>query len=1338
MKLMALNVNKSFISDTKLSTVKTIIKRENIDVFGIIEPTCSKSEPTPNITGYTAVSIDEHRLIVYIKDKLVKELKWHRNIKNNGGSACPTETPTIILEGKNTIMVFIYSEFSEDKLKNLDNVPLNGKQKQKKKKLDALERLKEPERLAKFERTINYLSSIDKSKNLIVMGDVNYRYKTPHAARAVEIIRSYGLHNWIEKPTRITKSSSTIIDWCFTKGLAPATYLREGPGDHKAVIANLWHKRDWNDEIFKNMEYKYVDKYIWSPYTEDEMEADPIESYKDNTILGKNCRLIKYLEYYREHFCTKKVRVPTGNECPQWMTTNVVDKYNKWQNAKGRDRSWKKSCFLAAMTGARRNYFRKERRKAGHPWEKQEIKPISQLDEDKDFLPNGKTTSEPEMAGAFREKFLTQVMDTVKAAGDTENMEEVINISREKYSNLEEWSIPETCEEEVNDMLAKLTNSTAKSVDGIPMVMFKHARNHISETLAQIINISIKEGHWIQDWREAFGVPLWKNKPENLRTDIKKYRLIVLSHAVGKLVARYVRIKMEKQIEDLNIFPDSMYGFRAGRDCGGCIRRVTDYMKKATAERNKFMIIALDFSSAFDLLPHRLIVGTLKAMKASDIALQWVEEFLRDRQIKIRLGSARSGEWSPGEGKRGSGQGESISPLFWNIAMVTLINYIEETTGIDFEASIFADDSALGVKAKKINECQEKAQKVVDAFARWSLLTSIPLSLPKTEILANFVLSTTIKIGGSEFNKTEVIKFLGVKINAKNKAGDHVEEVVRKINDKTYLTCKRNRGHRLKERKILFQGVLESQAFYGAEGWITSANKGDLNRIQTALNGGIRAIMGLTKKQFTDSHGDPISLTKIRSQLMLKSIHQHRDEWNVRIAYEMYGNNSDDTKDPRDTKGVFRQVFLDNKLHHFRNAKEIKRDLQIKWRKSNLINLKLTPTKAYYKAKELYLGQKRKRKVQHKTPGQAAGQMESPQAEGSGHATSTKIKTETVNKKITSTFIQPIASTEIGAEAVKINNTNKITTIGPIKHELPQTNNFEPITANSLSTEITNNNKEHAELLRATLEVGGAGAIYSLEGNKLKIKSLNSIQGLDLDISVDSNESILEELEARNWRTFQVTNSQINIEDLDSSRVWQEKANLEILFNNKIICPNNHSGRHLSYRLKMKPRKPVMGSDVINEDIPAHVWELLNRGEAGKLDLLDVAVSEIEILAEDQKKLARSSSQAEVEKAISKLCSLLAFKRYVVGLKSFIQHTQTEDKEVKIHAKNITDILYIWDKRPCRVINHTRHDRHTTRILKNLGPEATITKDQWTTTLQWRDLNIMTMNCRAIEQQNDR
>ena len=99
-------------------------------------------------------------------------------------------------------------------------------------------------------------------------------------------------------------------------------------------------------------------------------------------------------------------------------------------------------------------------------------------------------------------------------------------------------------------------------------------------------------------------------------------------------------------------------------------------------------VLILDFSKAFDTVPHRRLLGKLEHYGVRDNLLRWCESFLVGRFQSVLVDGVKSAEESV---LSGVPQGTVLGPLM----LLLYINDLPSRVNIDTRCRLFADDCLL-------------------------------------------------------------------------------------------------------------------------------------------------------------------------------------------------------------------------------------------------------------------------------------------------------------------------------------------------------------------------------------------------------------------------------------------------------------------------------------------------------------------------------------------------------------------------------------------------------------------------------------------------------------------
>ena len=167
-------------------------------------------------------------------------------------------------------------------------------------------------------------------------------------------------------------------------------------------------------------------------------------------------------------------------------------------------------------------------------------------------------------------------------------------------------------------------------------------------------------------------------------------------------------------------------------------------------------MIILDFSKAFDRVPHQILLKKAHHYGSRGRTLQWLSSFLNGRNQRV-LVQGQSSEEAPVVS--GVPQGSVLGPLLFLI----FINDLPE--GLLSKTRLFADDCILYRQIKSIQD-QQLLQADLDSLAKWVHLWDKDLHPQKCSLLrvarAKSPLRTNYILKGITLAEEQTSKYLGV------------------------------------------------------------------------------------------------------------------------------------------------------------------------------------------------------------------------------------------------------------------------------------------------------------------------------------------------------------------------------------------------------------------------------------------------------------------------------------------------------------------------------------------------------------------------------------------------
>lgn len=326
-------------------------------------------------------------------------------------------------------------------------------------------------------------------------------------------------------------------------------------------------------------------------------------------------------------------------------------------------------------------------------------------------------------------------------------------------------------EEKVRTKLIKLKANKAAGPDDLNPRILKELAPIISHPLAQLMQNSLRQGIVPNDWREAHICAIHKKGAKTLPNN---YRPVSLTSQVCKIMESIIRDHIFSHLMDNNIISRHQHGFIPGRSCATQLLECLDKWTEILDEGDSLDVVYLDFSKAFDSVPHRRLIEKMKALGIDGPIMKWCEAFLHERRQRVTIRGSKS-EWA--EVTSGVPQGSVIGPLMFVI-------YVNDMPGIvEGYLKLFADDAKLFRRVTNRNE-QESMQRDLDNLIEWANKWQMCFNETKCQVLhlGYRNLHSPYYMNGVILGATEEVKDLGVLIDINLKLHQHTEAQVNKAN----------------------------------------------------------------------------------------------------------------------------------------------------------------------------------------------------------------------------------------------------------------------------------------------------------------------------------------------------------------------------------------------------------------------------------------------------------------------------------------------------------------------------------------------------------------------------
>ena len=327
---------------------------------------------------------------------------------------------------------------------------------------------------------------------------------------------------------------------------------------------------------------------------------------------------------------------------------------------------------------------------------------------------------------------------------------------------------------EMLETLRALNPHSSSGFSNIPAIILNKCAEQLSYPLCAIFNLSISRGEYPNLLKCNNVIPIFK---DGVKKNVESYRGISIQPIVGKVFESLINKRLRPHLKRLLI--DEQHGFQPQKSTFSNLACYTDYISTALNEKCEVHSIYTDFSKAFDVVPHNLLLLKMSSkFGIGGVTLRWFESYLTDRFQRVVINGVES-DWV--RVTSGVPQGSILGPGLFLIYINDLPVAIKNS-----KSSLFADDSKLFRRISSIIDCI-LLQNDLNTLFEWCTTWKIYLNIKKCYFIAftnkrknkvNFI----YYLGDSQLSSVSVIKDLGVYLSSDLNFHFHIDFITKKAN----------------------------------------------------------------------------------------------------------------------------------------------------------------------------------------------------------------------------------------------------------------------------------------------------------------------------------------------------------------------------------------------------------------------------------------------------------------------------------------------------------------------------------------------------------------------------
>ena len=341
--------------------------------------------------------------------------------------------------------------------------------------------------------------------------------------------------------------------------------------------------------------------------------------------------------------------------------------------------------------------------------------------------------------------------------------------------------------------ISKLKISSSSGPDGISSRFLADHKETMSTALSVLFTKSMESGVVPADWKTANVTPIFK---KGSKSDPGNYRPISLTSIPCKIMESIMRDEVVDHLLNTQLIKSSQHGFMANRAVTTNLLEFLETVTKHFDAGDPMDIIYLDFSKAFDKVPHQRLLRKMEALGVQGKLKDWVAAWLSNRKQRTVLNGACS-DWA--DVISGVPQGSVLGPLLF----VIFINDLDNCTKHITVMKKFADDTKLGNVASSAESCR-KMQECLDQLITWTDQWCMEFNVKKCKVMhvgrGNGEFQYTMN--GTALQTCQQERDIGVLISNNLKPSTQCAEEARRANG---ILTQISRAFLYRDKKIFLQ-----------------------------------------------------------------------------------------------------------------------------------------------------------------------------------------------------------------------------------------------------------------------------------------------------------------------------------------------------------------------------------------------------------------------------------------------------------------------------------------------------------------------------------------------------
>lgn len=722
-----------------------------------------------------------------------------------------------------------------------------------------------------------------KNKPIYILGDFNidllkndYRNVGEHF---ISLMNSFNFVSLILSPTRITGSTSSLIDNIFTNNYVAHSSgtISSNISDHLPVFTQfeIMHFPTDSENLILSSNFcqrnllklnHHLHSFDWNPIlncTDVDIAMDTFITFLQNAVhiycphsINKKSRRFKQPWMSKGLLKSSKVKNKLYRRS---ITTGLIPdqiRYLKYKNL------FTKLCKISENKYYL-NEFAKRKNNFKRTWDLlKSCMGIQKLKTPLSIDANGiSVTDDLVLSNIFNNHFISSFKSFNSLANNPLHFKSYLGLSV-----VNSFFMLDSTQLEIIDVIKNCKNSRSEGMDHLSNYLLKQIASNIVIPLQYIFNLSFNTGHFPISLKTSKVIPLFKSGDKKLVTN---YRPISLVSCLSKIMEKLILSRLIKFLENNHVLVPNQYGFRSKSSTEFAIVDVINFLSKNIESKQFSSGIFLDLSKAFDSLDHFILLQKLHHYGVRGVAHDWFCSYLKNRYQYVCINGRDS---EPIAIQSGVPQGSILGPLLFNIFINDFVNSSKILKFI-----LFADDTTILHSHSDIDKLSLIVNKELVAVYDWISSNNLRINLSKTcfIIFGPKIRTNTINIqliiNENEILRVDSTKFLGITICSNLSWAEHILNISNKISKNLGIMYRLKNKFPNYIKKSLYNSLILPYFIYCVSIWGYSP-KSHLEILNLNQNSYLRILFNLKKFDHISSYRNFSNILLVKDLYIIYSL----------------------------------------------------------------------------------------------------------------------------------------------------------------------------------------------------------------------------------------------------------------------------------------------------------------------------------------------------------------------------------------------------------------------------------------------------------------------------------